>query len=107
MDAFNLLDPETYVSLYTGDAMLFGFSDDLCRVGKGCGSISGRYPQTPASGVIRRLTLRRLCRWRDAPAYRLAWTVLRHDGKWRIAQHHGSCLYRKLETEVVMMQASK
>ena len=101
--AFNAHDLDSHAALYTEDAMLFGSNDTLHRGQTGIRGYFGKLPGTagvhsyPAPEVVF-LTddvavTAALVDFADGETllpYRLTWTVVRRDGNWKIAQHHGS-----------------
>ena len=103
VDAFNKHDLDTHVSLYTEDAMLFGSIADLIVGREGIRRyFSGRGPNVH----VRSYPLPRVVQITSDTAataahvdfadgdepmpYRVTWMLVKRDGNWKIAQHHGS-----------------
>lgn len=103
IDAFNAHDLDRHAALYTEDALLFGSVDEL-QIGRNAihGYFGGRGPFVRVKSylppVVRMVS-------QDVAAtashvdfadgdqpmpYRVTWVVVRRDGNWKIAQHHGS-----------------
>lgn len=103
IDAFNRHDLEAHTALYAEEACLFGSVDDL-QVGREAirRYFAGRGPEVrvrhyPAPLVVQHgpdcaVTAAHVdFADGDTPMpYRVTWTLVRHDGDWRILQHHGS-----------------
>lgn len=103
VDAFNSHDLDTHVGLYTPDAMLFGSHDEMYRGQEGVRRYFGGQPALasvrsyPAPVVVQIsedvAVTAGYIDFADGEMllpYRLTWTVVRLDGNWRIAQHHGA-----------------
>ena len=103
VDAFNAHDLDRHVSLYTGDALLYGSNDMLHEGQQGIRAYFGALPANAAvrhypAPVIRYLSddvavTAAHVDFADGSTllpYRLTWTVVRRGGNWKIAQHHGS-----------------
>jgi uncharacterized protein (TIGR02246 family) len=103
IEAFNSHDLDTHAALYTEDAMLFGSIPELV-VGRAAikAYFGGRGPNVhvahyPFPDVV---TIRDDVAATaahvdfadgDTPMpYRVTWMLVKQDGHWRIAQHHGS-----------------
>lgn len=103
IDAFNAHDLDRHMDLYTPDAMLFG-SVDVLQDGRA--AIRTYFANRPAGTCVISYPPPRV---REVSAdvavtsghvvfgdganpmpYRLSWTVVKRDGDWKIAQHHGS-----------------
>ena len=101
--AFNAHDLDRHMALYTENAMLFGSVDELQDGraairryfgGRGPGVHVARYG-TP---LVRHLSddvavTAAHVDFADGETpmpYRVSWTLVRRDGNWLIAQHHGS-----------------
>ncbi|WP_421692686.1 SgcJ/EcaC family oxidoreductase [Aestuariivirga sp.] len=103
IEAFNAHDLDRHMELYTVDAMLFGAVDALQN---GRDAIRAYFGNRPAGmrvaaypdPVIRHssadvaVTAAHVDFFdgQQLMPYRLTWTLVRIDGNWRIAQHHGS-----------------
>lgn len=101
--AFNAHDLDRHMQLYTEDAMLFGSVDQL-HVGRD--AVRAYFSRVPSSVLVRSYpmpTVRQVAPEvlvtgghvdfadGDKPnPYRMTWVLVRSDGNWRIAQHHGS-----------------
>ena len=103
VEAFNKHDLDTHVGLYTEDATLFGSRADL-SIGRqairayfsrlGSGVHVQRYhkphvvqltPEVAASAAYVDFADG------ETPSpYRMTWMLVKRDGNWPIAQHHGS-----------------
>lgn len=103
VDAFNAHDIDAHVQLYTEDAMLFGSDDMLHRGHFGVRRYFGGLPPDasvrdfPAPVTVHlspdTAVLAGYVDFADGDAllpYRLTWALVRHNGHWKIAQHHGS-----------------
>ena len=106
--AFNAHDLDRHMQLYTEDAMLFGAVDELklgrANVrsyfgGRGPGVRVKSYPMPE----VREITPDIVVTGGhvdfadgDTPSpYRMTWLLVKKDGNWRIAQHHGSPRFGK------------
>ena len=103
IDAFNAHDLDRHVALYARDAALFGAVDEL-QVGRDAirSYFGGRAPGVHvASYPMPRVTMigenvaltAGHVEFADGDTpmpYRVTWVLVRDDGQWRIAQHHGS-----------------
>lgn len=103
VEAFNSRDLDKHVSLYTENAMLFGSKDELYR---GQSGIRRYFGALPANACVRDYPTPAVVHLSEDVAvtagyidfadgetllpYRLTWSVVRQEGNWRIAQHHGS-----------------
>lgn len=103
VDAFNAHDLDTHVQLYTEDAMLFGSDDVLHR---GHAGVRGYFGGLPANASVRSFPIPVIVEFGSDTAvmaayvdfadgdallpYRLTWALIRQNGHWKIAQHHGS-----------------
>lgn len=103
VDGFNSHDLDRHMELYTEDAILFGSTDDLQD---GRDAIRGYFARRPPGVRVKsypRPQVREITRdivitaghvdFADGDAlspYRMTWVLVRRDGNWRIAQHHGS-----------------
>ncbi len=103
IDAFNAHDLQRHMTLYTADAMLFGAVDELQDGreairryfgGRGPGVRVAAYPPPLVRhiGDAVAITAGHVDFADDAERmpYRLSWVLVRQDGNWKIAQHHGS-----------------
>jgi len=103
MDAFNSHDLDRHMALYLEDAILFGSVDEL-QVGRP--AIRSYFAARPPTIRVRHYPMP-LVRdvapdvkitgghvdFGDGDAvmpYRMTWVLVKRDGNWRIAQHHGS-----------------
>lgn len=103
VEAFNSHDLDRYMELYTEDAVLFGSVDELQD---GRAAIRSYFGKRPPGIRVKSYPLPRA---RQAAAdvmitaghvdfadggqlipYRMTWVLVRRNGNWRIAQHHGS-----------------
>ena len=103
IEAFNAHDLDRHMALYTEDAMLFGSVDELQD---GRPAIRAYFGNRPPGVRVKSYPMPAQCEIsKDAVAtaghvdfvngdepmpYRLTWLLVRRDGNWRIAQHHGS-----------------
>lgn len=101
--AFNAHDLDSHAALYTEDAMLFGSDDTLHR---GRAGIRSYFAGRPPGAAVKHYPVPELVQLGPDTAvtaafvdftdgatlmpYRVTWTLVRRDGNWRIAQHHGS-----------------
>lgn len=103
VDAFNAHDLDRHMALYRPDAMLFGAVDALqegreairsyfANRGPGVRVKSYPPPVVRQTGEDHAVTAGHVeFADGDQPMpYRLTWGLVRTDGNWRIAQHHGS-----------------
>ena len=106
--AFNAHDLDRHMKLYTEDAMLFGSVDELQ---KGREKIRGYFGGRPAGVRVKSYPMPEVCEVApgvvvtgshvdfadgDTPMpYRVTWVLVRKDGNWKIAQHHGSPRFGK------------
>ena len=101
--AFNSHDLDAHMRLYTEDATLFGAVDELqlgrdkIRAyfgGRGPGVRVAAYPMPNVRQIAPDVALTAgYVDFVDGPSpmpYRMTWVLVRHDGNWRISQHHGS-----------------
>ena len=103
VEAFNSHDLDRHMELYTEDANLFGSVDEL-QVGRDAiRAYFGRRPpgirvKSYPFPLVRQVTADVALTAGhvdfadgDEPSpYRMTWALVRQDGNWRIAQHHGS-----------------
>jgi uncharacterized protein (TIGR02246 family) len=103
IDAFNAHDLDRHAVLYAENAMLFGSVDEL-KVGRdairsyfagrgpGVHVLSYPMPRVTMVGEDVALTAGHVeFADGDTPMpYRVTWVLVRENGNWRIAQHHGS-----------------
>lgn len=103
VEAFNSHDLDRHVALYTEDALLFGSTDELYR---GRDGIRAYFGKLPAHASVRNYPPPVTRQLDDGTAitagyvdfadgaqllpYRMTWTLVRREGQWKIAQHHGS-----------------
>ena len=101
--AFNSHDLDRHMQLYMPDATLFGAVDDL-KVGRD--AIRGYFGARAPGMRVRHYPMPRVAAlgpdvtvtaghvdFADGDElfpYRMTWVLVRQDGNWRIAQHHGS-----------------
>ena len=101
--AFNAHDLDRHMALYTEDAILFGSVDELQ---KGREKIRGYFGGRPPTMRVASYPMPDVSEVTpdvvvtgghvdfadgDKPSpYRMTWVLVRQDGNWRIAQHHGS-----------------
>jgi uncharacterized protein (TIGR02246 family) len=101
--AFNAHDLARHMALYTEDAILFGSVDELQR---GRDRIRSYFAKRPpgmrvksypmpevrevAPGVVVTGGHVDFANGDQLSPYRVTWVLVRQDGNWRIAQHHGS-----------------
>jgi uncharacterized protein (TIGR02246 family) len=101
--AFNSHDLDRHMALYLEDAVLFGSVDEL-QVGRD--AIRGYFSRVPATVRVKAYPMPLVREVApdvvvtaghvdfadgDEPSpYRMTWVLVRRDGNWRIAQHHGS-----------------
>lgn len=103
IDAFNSRDLDRHVRLYTEDAMLFGSDPVLYRGHEGVRTYFGalgpgacvrNYPEPAVVSLLDDVALTAgfvdFAEGGRLLPYRLTWTLVRRQGNWRIAQHHGS-----------------
>jgi uncharacterized protein (TIGR02246 family) len=101
--AFNAHDLDRHMALYMEDAMLFGSVDELQD---GRGAIRAYFGRRGAGVRVKSYPMP-LVRQVSADVavtaghvdfadggkpnpYRVTWVLVRRDGNWRIAQHHGA-----------------
>jgi uncharacterized protein (TIGR02246 family) len=103
IDAFNMHDLDRHVELYTEDANLFGSVNEL-QVGRagirqyfkrrGPGERVKSYPVPRVSVISPDVTVTaghvEFANFERVTPYRMTWVLVRKDGNWKIAQHHGS-----------------
>ena len=101
--AFNSRDLDAHMALYEPDAVLFGSVDQL-QIGREAirAYFSGRGPEVmvvdypmPRVAMVTPDVASTAGRVEFVDAngpmpYRMTWLLVRRDGNWRIAQHHGS-----------------
>ena len=103
VDAFNCHELDRHMELYTEDATLFGSVDELQNGRDAIRDYFGKRPpgirvKSYPMPQVREITKDLMITAGhvdfadgDAPIpYRMTWVLVRHDGNWRIAQHHGS-----------------
>ncbi len=101
--AFNSHDLDRHMQLYAEDAILFGSTDELQRgrdrirayfAGRPPGMQVKRYPMPevryPAPDTAVTAGHVDFADGDKPSPYRMTWALVRRDGSWRIAQHHGS-----------------
>jgi uncharacterized protein (TIGR02246 family) len=101
--AFNAHDLDRHMKLYTEDAILFGSVDELQKGREKISSYFGGRPPTMRVASYPMPEVREVTpdvvvtgghvdfADGDKPSpYRMTWVLVRQDGNWRIAQHHGS-----------------
>jgi uncharacterized protein (TIGR02246 family) len=101
--AFNAHDLDRHMALYYEDAMLFGAVDELqdgreaIRAyfgGRGPGVRVKSYPMPKVREVSADVAITAghvdFADGDKPDPYRMTWVLVRRDGNWRIAQHHGS-----------------
>lgn len=102
-DAFNAHDLDRHMAFYTADAMLFGAVDELQdgreairRYFSGRGrdvrvaAFAPPLVRHIGSGVAITSGHVDFADGAESMPYRLSWVLVRQDGNWKIAQHHGS-----------------
>ena len=103
IEVFNSHDLDAHVALYTADAMMFGAIPELV-IGRDAIKtyFGGRGPKVHVANypfphvVMLRDDVAATAAHvdfadGDTPMpYRLTWMLVKQDGNWRIAQHHGS-----------------
>ena len=103
IEAFNSHDLDRHMELYTEDAMLFGSVDELQDGRAAIRSYFGKrppgirvksYPLPRARQVAADVMITAghvdFADGGQLSPYRMTWVLVRRDGNWRIAQHHGS-----------------
>jgi uncharacterized protein (TIGR02246 family) len=101
--AFNAYDLDRHMRLYMENATLFGSTDEL-QVGRE--AIRAYFAKRPPTVRVVSYPMPRVTpvspdlaltaghvefALGDEPMpYRMTWVLVRQDGQWRIAQHHGS-----------------
>jgi uncharacterized protein (TIGR02246 family) len=103
IEAFNSRNLDEHMALYLEDAVLFGSVDELqtgraairayfARRGPGVRVVSYPMPLVLDLGPDTACTAGHVeFADGDAPMpYRMTWALVRRNGNWRIAQHHGS-----------------
>ena len=106
--AFNAHDLDRHMKLYAEDAILFGSVDELQ---KGRDSIRSYFGGRPAGVRVKSYPMPEVREVApgvvatgghvdfadgDTPMpYRVTWVLVKKDGNWRIAQHHGSPRFGK------------
>lgn len=101
--AFNAHDLDRHVALYTEDAMLFGAVPEL-KIGHD--GIRAYFADRGPNVHVAKYPFPRVVMLRDDVAataahvdfadgddlmpYRVTWMLVRQNGDWKIAQHHGS-----------------
>lgn len=101
--AFNSHDLDAHMELYLEDATLFGAVDEL-KVGRDAirtyfgGRVPGmrvaNYPMPRTRMLTPDIALTSghvdFADGEQLSPYRMTWVLVKQDGNWRIAQHHGS-----------------
>jgi uncharacterized protein (TIGR02246 family) len=103
IDAFNSHDLDRHMALYKEDAMPFGAVDELQD---GRDAIRAYFGNRPPGMRVKSypMPLVRMvspdvavtaghvdfANGEDLMPYRMTWVLVKTDGNWRIAQHHGS-----------------
>jgi uncharacterized protein (TIGR02246 family) len=103
VEAFNSHNLDRHMELYTEDAMLFGAFDELQDGRNAIRDYFGKrppgtrvksYPMPRARQVSADVTITAghvdFADGDQPSPYRMTWVLVRRDGNWRIAQHHGS-----------------
>ena len=106
--AFNAHDLDRHMKLYTKDAILFGSVDELQ---KGRDRIKSYFGGRPPGMRVKSYPMPEVREVApdvvvtgghvdfadgDSPSpYRMTWVLVKKDGNWRIAQHHGSPRFGK------------
>jgi uncharacterized protein (TIGR02246 family) len=101
--AFNSHDLDRHMACYTTDATLFGSVDDLQI---GIDAIRAYFSKVPDQVWVKAYKMPRVSQISPEVAvtaghvdfangeepmpYRMTWVLVRQNGNWRIAQHHGS-----------------
>lgn len=101
--AFNAHDLDRHMKLYTEDAILFGSVDELQKGRERIKSYFGGRPSTVRVKSYPMPEVRPVAPdvvvtgghvdFADGDRlspYRMTWVLVKQDGNWRIAQHHGS-----------------
>jgi ketosteroid isomerase-like protein len=100
---FNSHDLARHVQLYTADALLFGSDDELYRGHAGVRSYFAKLSDnagvrnyaapvavTLDPDLVVTAAYVDFFEGDTLMPYRLTWTLIRREGNWKIAQHHGS-----------------
>ena len=103
IEAFNAHDLDRHMALYMPDALLFGAVDEL-QVGRP--AIRDYFAKRSPHMRVSRYVMPKVSMLAadvaatavhvdfaddaDDMPYRMTWALVRQDGNWRIAQHHGS-----------------
>jgi uncharacterized protein (TIGR02246 family) len=103
IEAFNSRDLDRHMALYLEDATLFGSVDEL-QVGRD--RIRAYFERRPPAVKVLAYPMPRLAELgpdvavtagdvefadgEEPMPYRMTWVLVRREGNWRIAQHHGS-----------------
>ena len=103
VDAFNGRDWDKHAQLYTEDATLFG-SVDALQIGRA--GVRAYFGKLGPGVRVKKYAMPRLTEitpdvvstagyvdfadGEQPSPYRMTWLLVRRDGNWRIAQHHGS-----------------
>lgn len=103
IEAFNAHDLDRHMALYMPDALLFGAVDEL-QVGRP--AIRDYFAKRSPHMRVSRYVMPKVSMLAadvaataghvdfaddvDVMPYRMTWALVRQDGNWRIAQHHGS-----------------
>jgi uncharacterized protein (TIGR02246 family) len=101
--AFNAHDLDTHLALYTEDAILFGAVPEL-KIGRA--AIRDYFGNRGPKVHVAKYPFPHIVMIRDDVAstaahvdfadgdipmpYRVTWMLVKHNGDWKIAQHHGS-----------------
>jgi uncharacterized protein (TIGR02246 family) len=103
VEAFNSHDLDRHMELYDEDATLFGSVDELQGNREAIRDYFGRrppgirvksYPMPIVRQIAKDVVITAghvdFADGEDLIPYRMTWVLVRRDGSWRIAQHHGS-----------------
>lgn len=101
--AFDAHDLDRHMQLYTEDALLFGSVDELQKGRDRIRTYFGKRPPGIRVAAYPMPEIREIAPdvlitgghvdFADGDTlspYRMTWVLVRKDGNWRIAQHHGS-----------------
>jgi uncharacterized protein (TIGR02246 family) len=107
VEAFNSHDLNRHMDLYAEDAILFGAVDELQDGrtairnyfgGRGPGVRVKSYPMPQVRKVTADVAVTAghvdFADDGTPSPYRMTWVLVRRDGNWKIAQHHGSPRFR-------------
>jgi len=103
VEAFNSHDLDRHMELYNEDAILFGSVDELQDSRDAIRDYFSRRPPSVRVKSYPMPLVRQIAKdvvitaghvdfadGDDLSPYRMTWVLVRRDGSWRIAQHHGS-----------------